>query len=227
MTLYPNSQAVLIDIHSHIYRPKPGQLQVLSLDVRTEPDFFQSLDSIYPDTVFSVGVHPWNASEWTVDAVSSLERVFRHRRVCLIGEIGLDKACQVPNNQQRSIFEAQLEIASSIGKPVLIHSVRSMAELLVVKKKFKNIPAWILHGFRGKPEDAKLYLHHGFYLSFGQSCNKESVRLCPLDRLFLETDEHPLDISAFYNEIAGILGCSVENLEAAVVGNFGALTRTI
>ena len=63
-----------------------------------------------------------------------------------------------------------------------------------VKKEFQPKQAWIWHGFRGKPEQAKQMLDKGLYLSFGEFYSDEAMRVVPDDRLFLETDDSELDI---------------------------------
>lgn len=53
------------------------------------------------------------------------------------------------------------------GKPLVIHLVKAVDELLKVKRDLRPSNPWIIHGFRGKAALAEEYLKHGFYLSFG------------------------------------------------------------
>jgi TatD DNase family protein len=55
-------------------------------------------------------------------------------------------------------------------------------------------------------------LELGFYLSYGEKFNADSVRITPLERLCTETDESRLPIEAVYRKIAEVKGISVELL---------------
>ena len=178
------------------------------------------LDEIPSDVLISVGVHPWHASEWTSGIVFKLDTIVQSSRTAFIGEIGLDNACGVPYKDQLLVFKEQLLLAETYGKSVLIHSVGHQAELIALKKKFKHIPAWILHGFRGKAQMAEQYLKRDFYLSFGPNYQPEALRACPMDRLFLETDESDTELGCLYQKVAEDLGLSVSALESFIARNF-------
>ena len=45
----------------------------------------------------------------------------------------------------------------------------------------------------------------GFYFSFGEHYNIESLRLVPLNRMFCETDESVLSINSIYTNLSGSL----------------------
>ena len=66
---------------------------------------------------------------------------------------------------------------------------------------------------------AQAYLKHGFYLSFGEHYQEESMRTVPLDKLFLETDESSLSIESIYQKAAHTLGMSVEELARQISKN--------
>lgn len=211
---------MMIDIHSHDPQIKPGQIKVLSLQLHPDTDFTEVLNSIPSEILLSAGVHPWEASEWTSANISTLNTIAHSSRVAFIGEIGLDNACGVPLEKQLFVFEEQLLLAETYGKSVLIHSVGHQAELMALKKKFKHIPAWILHGFRGKVQMAEQYLKSDFYLSFGLNYQPEALRACPMDRLFLETDESDMNLGCLYQKVAEDLGLSVSALESFIARNF-------
>lgn len=211
---------MMIDIHSHDPQIKPGQIKVLSLQIHPDTDLIEVLNTIPSEIVLSAGVHPWHASEWTSANMSNLNTIVHSSRVVFIGEIGLDNACNVPLEKQMFVFEEQLLLAETYGKSVLIHTVGHQAELMALKKKFKHIPAWILHGFRGKVQMAEQYLKCGFYLSFGMNYQPDALRACPMDRLFLETDESDAELGCLYQKVADDLGLSVSVLESFIAKNF-------
>jgi TatD DNase family protein len=225
MTLFPETSIVhmLIDIHSHRLRSGSAQKQILTLDAASPVAFKEVLKNCSEDQILSIGIHPWKALEWNAESICELAPVFKDPQVVLVGEIGLDKACFIPFNAQYSIFEAQLQLAANVGKPVLLHVVRSMEELLVAQKAFPDIPAWIIHGFRGKKEEARQYVRKGFYLSFGLQFHPDALCACPFDKLFFETDDHDVSIHEVYQNAANSLSCSMEQLEIQLEANFTTL----
>ena len=71
----------------------------------------------------------------------------------------------------------------------------------------------------GKPELALEMLRSGFYLSLGIRYNEDSLRVIPLDRLFLETDDSETDICQVYERAARTLGISVIKLTEQIQHN--------
>ena len=168
----------------------------------------------------SLGIHPWDASLWCVDDIPALKSFFSDHRVLLIGEIGLDKTSLVPIDLQKIVFESQVNLAEQIRKPVLLHVVRTMSEILEIKRTHQGVPAWIIHGYKGKRQVTEQYITKGFYLSFGAIFKEEGLLACPVDRMFFETDEHTENIKLVYERAAKVLSCSVLELENQVEDNF-------
>ncbi len=75
---------------------------------------------------------------------------------------------------------------------------------------------WIVHGFRGNKHLAKQWLDAGFFLSFGARFQQEALSYCPIERLFIETDETG-DIKRQYEIIAAIKGFSVDLLQDQIL----------
>lgn len=221
-TLYLDS--MLIDIHSHAGMSEPDVFRFCSTSdwrrMLKEPSISVQGKGM------TVGVHPWDASSWDEADRKALSTVLCLPSVLMVGEIGLDKTCKAPFDHQQSIFLFQLEVAAENKKPVIIHVVKAMAELLAIRKTLTTFPAWIIHGFRGGPEQANQYLSAGFYLSFGKHHNRESLRECPSNRLFLETDENG-NIHSLYETAASERGVSVIELESAIEHNFRSLFPTV
>lgn len=211
------------DIHSHDFKAIPGQIKVLSLQLHPNTDLEKILEQIPDEVVISAGIHPWNSSEWTSANISEMEVLLQHSRVAIIGEIGLDKVCGIPYEDQLNVFETQLRLAEITNKPVLIHNVGFQSELFSIKKKYSSVSTWILHGFRGKAPMAEQFIRNGFYLSFGSKYQPEALRACPYDRLFLETDESDMELGNLYSKIGEDLGISEVTLEAYVSRNFEEL----
>lgn len=216
---------MLTDIHSHDPLKVPNQSKVFSIQLLPDMDVDALLKTLPSDLWISAGVHPWNASEWASANVANLEVKLNSSQIVFLGEIGLDKVCGVPLTEQMSIFEEQLRFADKHSLSVLIHNVGYQAEVLKLKSQFKQIPAWILHGFRGNFQTAQNYLNHGFYLSFGSKYQLEALRLCPMERLFLESDDSKTDLGVLYANVAQDKSTTVEELETRLAINFESIRR--
>jgi len=212
-----------IDIHSHDFRVMPDQIKVISLQFRPKTDLLAQLDSVAPEHIVSAGIHPWNASEWVSANNPMPLRYLKSSRVAFFGEIGLDNSCGVDIDDQRFVFEQQLMLANEIGKVVLIHNVGHQAELFALKRKYDRIPAWILHGYRGKWQGVEQYVKNGFHISFGANHHPDAIRSCPLDRLFLESDESIIKLENLYITVSKELGLTTQQLENQLTANFNTI----
>ena len=103
-----------------------------------------------------VGIHPWQAEEHPFDSA-----MFHGAE--LIGEIGLDYACDVDKKIQEELFCKQLVLAKEMGLPVVIHSVRAFEDVLKLLLKYK-LEKVVFHGFIGSVEQAKRAVDKGFFL---------------------------------------------------------------
>lgn len=144
--------------------------------------------------------------------VCGLEELVRHPQVLAVGEAGLDKLADAPMDLQVEVFRCQACLAEEVGKPLVIHLVKAVDELLKVKRDLRPSNPWIIHGFRGKAALAEEYLKHGFYLSFGEKYREVALCRVPADRLFIETDESEVSIGELYARAAEVRGISPEEL---------------
>ena len=205
---------MLKNIHTHRLSDNPSN-ELLSCTYRdvTEPPFQQAVH-------LSVGIHPWYITEddyalqreWVVD-------MLHDSRVIALGEGGLDKLCATPMDLQERAFRWLIELSEENHLPLIIHCVKCAAELIQLKKEYRPHTPWILHGFRGKPQQAQDYLRHGFYLSYGERYAEEALRQTPLDYLFIETDESQVGIDILYKQAAEHKQISLKTLEDSVLEN--------
>ena len=203
-----------VDIHAHQLPQIPGTAIV----------------NRYPDTFvpeagewYSVGMHPWHIQTAAPPAVRHemdiLASLAGHPQVLAVGEAGLDKLADAPQAVQIEVFEYQARLSMELGKPLVIHLVKAMDELLKLKRQIKPTNPWIIHGFRGKAVLAEEYLRHGFYLSFGEKYQEEALRITPSGRLFLETDESDVPIADVYSRAAQVRCVSLAELTEALQEN--------
>ena len=177
-----------------------------------------------PDVVSPrmAGIHPWDAERG-----SDLPDF----DYCdIIGETGLDYACEVDKLAQERLFRAHLEAAERLQKPVVLHTVRAFEPTIKILAEY-NIAGVVFHGFIGSQQQAAEALRRGYYLSFGVRSlrspkTRQAIVATPLDRLFCETDDDPsLDIAKVYAEVAEIKGVTLAELERYIYENYKRLFR--
>ncbi len=170
-------------------------------------------------TVVSCGFHPWHLTADWADRMPELESALAAEGT-FVGECGLDKVCSTPYSLQLEAFEAQIALSERLCRPLILHCVRAADDVLRLKRGTRQ--TWIWHGFRGKPEQLQQLLDHGFYTSFGLRFNEASLAACPIDRLFLETDDAPQPIVPLYEAVARRRSISVEALAEQLWANLRA-----
>ncbi|MFI3320573.1 MAG: TatD family hydrolase [Rikenellaceae bacterium] len=172
------------------------------------------------------GVHPWCAEEIDIEGVD-WERLTHDAEA--IGEIGLDYARVFDRQKQQQLFETQLYVAEQKRLPVVIHCVKAFESTLATLRKY-NLRAVIFHGFIGSAQQARQLLDRGFYLSFGERTARSpksivALKMIPLDRLFVESDESSTPIYNIYEEIAALRGCTAEQLIASARDNYNKIFK--
>lgn len=158
------------------------------------------------------GIHPWCAGEPFVFPNLSDKLA--------IGECGLDGTRGPSMERQMEVFLQHVRQSEEQGKPLIIHCVRALDILLRQRRELHPAMPWMLHGFRGKPQQLRSLLAADFFVSFGFHYNEESLRLCPTDRLMLETDDEKRPIALLYNNVAEVRGISISALCAAMAENY-------
>ena len=189
----------------------------------------------YNEVYASVGIHPSDAILYDdVDYVmGELEKMLSHPRVVALGEIGLDYHWDdVPREIQMLYFRKQMELASKLNVPVIIHDREAHGDCLDMVKEFPSVKG-IFHSFSGSPEMAQELVKLGWYISFSGPVTyknakqpKEACKVVPSDRILIETDapylppvphRGELNRSTYMYftalEIAGLRGTSIEEIE--------------
>ena len=88
--------------------------------------------------------------------------------IVAIGEAGLDRLRGPALPLQAQVFEVQALIAERQRLPLIIHSVRTIPEILAIHRRLRPTVPWIFHGFRGRPEAAVQILRRpGTLISLG------------------------------------------------------------
>lgn len=201
-----------INFHTHHADNRPDVVSILNL----EPTAF--LKSDYPGSqLLSVGHHPWRVGVQTGAELATMAQVLQDKQIAAVGEIGLDKCCEVPLSDQIEAFKAQLRMAACVQKPVIIHCVKAWDELLQTLSQVDNLPPVIIHGFRGKPQLARQLVDHNCLLSFGLKFNADTLLSLPVGSFFLETDDVAgADICQLYAEVSQLMNVEVDCLKNGI-----------
>ena len=110
---------------------------------------------------------------------------------------------------------------------MVLHCVKAFEQIMKILDSF-TLRAVIFHGFIGSAQQAQRALAKGYYLSFGERCNKspktiEALKVTPLDRIFLESDESTTPIEQIYSLIANLRGVKSEELIEAIEDNYNRI----
>jgi TatD DNase family protein len=141
----------------------------------------------------ALGVDPHQASGPEAERLDELEELLGDGRVVAVGETGLDHFHHFAEPaDQRRLFEAQLELAERVGKPVVVHSRDAEKETAAALAGFRGTV--VLHCF-SSPGLLPAALEAGYYVSFAGNVTypkaddlREAAARIPAERLLAETD---------------------------------------
>jgi TatD DNase family protein len=143
----------------------------------------------------TTGLHPHEARDYSADQMSIMSTQAEESVVVAIGETGLDFFYDnSPRAEQAASFDAQLDLASQAGLPVVVHSRAADAETIQFVQAFKGRVLGVLHCFSGGAELLEAGLDAGWYVSFSgivtfkKFADHDLVRRVPGHRLLIETD---------------------------------------
>lgn len=147
-----------------------------------------------PRLAATAGLHPHEASAWNADYAQWLKEALRNPRVVAAGEMGLDYHYDhSPRSVQRAAFEEQLALATSAGKPAVIHARNADEDVIAVLRNHSRVTA-ILHSFSSGLGLLRAGVALGHYVSFSGMVTfrnwtlDDAIRETPLDRTLIETD---------------------------------------
>jgi TatD DNase family protein len=158
-----------------------------------------NLAAKYPENLYATaGIHPHDAKHFDGESIAILRKLLEESHVVSVGECGLDFDRDFsPRPMQEKCYEAQLQLAVEIQKPLFLHERAAFTRFNFITDNFlSKLPKAVVHCFTGTLQEAKAYLDKGFYLGFTGAISdvrrfehlKEVVKYTPLDRLMIETD---------------------------------------
>lgn len=214
----------LYNIHTHKVEACSEAKYKVKCILNTYPEeFCEKMENT--DCWFSCGIHPWNA-ENSDSKFEILKEIVLNPQVVAIGETGLDKLKGADISVQINVFRKQIDLAVAVNKPLIIHCVKAWDELIALYKEYKryDIP-WIIHGYRGNPEQTKQLCKLGFKLSIGDKFNTESLKQIPIENIFCETDMSDLTICKVYENISQEIGVDMNHFAILVADNISKIFR--
>ncbi len=182
--------------------------------------------------LFSAGLHPWD----TVDVLDAEVEIYltsqlASPQVVAIGEAGLDRLRGASLDVQSRLFKIQAKYAQAANRPVIIHLVRAIPELIRLKQDLNPQIPWIIHGVNLNPDKALMLINAGCHLSFGAailhptSPAAQALKACPLDKILLETDDWNGDIKEVYTAAARLRNMPVDELSSMIMETFRQVFR--
>jgi TatD DNase family protein len=138
----------------------------------------------------AVGIHPHQAGDG--EPLEELRRLAAGAAVA-IGEIGLDFFRDyAPRDAQRRVFDNQLQLATDLRLPVVVHTRAAEEETMRMLAGFPGTV--VLHCF-SSPELLAEATERGYYVSFAGNVTypkaeelREAAHWVPADRILAETD---------------------------------------
>ncbi len=205
---------MLIDSHCHIHFPEfekdrneiikrsfeNGVLMItIGSDLETSAQAL-ALAEKYQGRIWSAsGIHPNDAVFKSDSLISVIEEVFKlaqKKPVVAIGETGLD-FFRVKEKDLQKIqfenFEAHIDLANRLNKPMTIHIREAYQEAIQFLKSHRVEKGGAMHCFGGSSDQARQFLDLGFHISFAGNITysdklDETIRHIPMDRILAETD---------------------------------------
>ena len=141
----------------------------------------------------TLGIHPHEAGGSEAGRIDELRDLLGHERAVAVGETGLDFFRDyAPRDAQLRLFEQHLQLASELGKPVVIHTRDADEDVASALAGFAG-PV-VLHCF-SSPRLLPVALERRYYVSFAGNVTfpkagdlRAAATRVPADRVLAETD---------------------------------------
>lgn len=142
------------------------------------------------------GIHPHEAGKVSDGWDHELRALMASSRVRAVGEMGLDYHYDFSDrNVQKQVFVRQLEIATEVGKPIVIHCREAFDDCLEILGRFPDLRGVVFHCFTGNEAEARALHEREYWMSFTgvitfkrSEVLREIVKQCHADRIMIETD---------------------------------------
>jgi len=193
----------------------------------------------------TVGIHPHDVKDATPEDMCQLAGLAKHSKVVAIGEVGLDFYRNLsPEEIQRKLIIQFFEMAKQANLPLVLH-IREAYEVMIelLRTHFKPPIRAVSHCFSGTREIMEQLVELGLFISFAGPITykkndslREAARVCPQDRILIETDapflapqthrgkrNEPAFMMETARRIADLRGISIEEFGRIISRNSEAL----
>lgn len=239
-----------IDTHCHL--PFEGELPpelqrardagvdglvVVGTDLATSRNAVNLAIAAGGDLRVALGLHPHDARHGLASLRPFIdETLVSHPEILVgIGECGLDYHYEhSPRADQREAFAEQVRWAHEMQRTLVIHTREAWDETFAILRSETIPPRTVIHCFTGGVREAEKALELGLHLSFSGIVTfpkatevQAAARICPLDRLTIETDSPylaPVPKRGSVNEPAniGLVGRYMADLRKEPIGGFAS-----
>jgi TatD DNase family protein len=199
----------------------------------------------HDEVVAIVGRHPHQATGFDDRDLDRIEAAAGDPGARAIGETGLDfYRDNAPHDDQRRAFQAQIELAAHLAKPLVIHTRAAEEETFGLLRERAGEVSVVLHCFSA-PDRLDECVERGWLCSFAGNVTypkatalQEAARRLPDDLLLLETDSpyltpqpmrgsanEPANVVATAEHVARLRGVELAELDATVERNAARIFR--
>jgi TatD DNase family protein len=199
----------VIDGHTHLdlCEPRDADLVAAAVDAGVTRIVTVGIDGAscraalaaaedFPQVYAAIGRHPNSATGFDDADLAELAALAAHPKCVAIGETGLDFYREgAPRADQDRAFRAQISLARSSGKPLVIHTRAAEDDTLEILSSEAGGLRVILHCFSMPERIAECLEHEDWWISFAGNVTypkAEPLRVAalkvPAERLLVETD---------------------------------------
>lgn len=223
----------LYDAHSHSVYNSTVKTILCATD---RASWYYVLEQKSQTISAAVGIHPWFLDHIAKGWDKELETLLSESPDLIIGECGLDFYKDIDRKIQKIVFCKQLELAQKFGRPVVIHAVKAINEVLSCLKKYPLVRRFVVHRFSGSLTEAKSLIANGAFLSLGfevleRKKSRKLVENIPLSNLLLETDAETDNddvtsrLQELYAFVAKVKEVSLSDLMKIIKDNYYRFVR--
>ena len=202
----------LIDTHTHLYLKEFDkdfdEVISKSIEIGVDKFLFPSIHSKYNERMINslrknkslfkimAGLHPAYVTERNDHEIDLVLKNLNDYDCVAVGEIGIDLYWEKKFfNEQKIVFEKQIEIALDYNLPIVIHCREAFEHIYQILLKFsnKNLQG-VFHCFTGNEEQAKKIIDLNFKLGIGGVVTFKNggldkfLKKIDLKNIVLETD---------------------------------------
>ena len=198
-------------------------------------EFAEAFDEVYA----IVGRHPNSAEGFAPSDLEPIERAAAHPKAVAIGETGLDYYRDyAPRADQQRAFEAQIELARTLSKPLVIHTRAAEDDTFDTLAERAAGVTVVMHCFSA-PARLDECIERGYMCSFAGNMTypkatdlREAAARVPDELLLVETDSPflspqpvrgkpnaPRNVVLTAEKLAEVRGVTYEEIERVVERN--------